>query len=206
MVETPSFNESPRRTRPLKAFAIYTSADQVQYKDLRAQLATLERSDLIKVRDLASIEAGMETRIEIEKNLQESDIIFLIISSGFFKSDDCFNLLKDLNLPENNERKPIAILLKHCDWETQIPPEIEILPSDRTPIPQGRNRDLVLRKVVIKIREISIEMIAENLKKIIKDLEISLESSDDLAMLRQLQFYYARMGYLYKLSSDKEES
>jgi tetratricopeptide (TPR) repeat protein len=206
MVETPGFNERPRRTRPLKAFAIYAPADQAQYEDLRTQLATLKRSDLVDIRDLNSIEAGIEKSSALEIFFRESDIFFLIISSGFFKSDDCFNLLKDLNLPENNERKTIALLLKHCDWETQIPPEIEILPSDRTPIPQGRNRDLVLRKVAIKIREMSIAMIAENLKKIIKDLEISLENSDDLEMLRKLQFYYGKMAYLYKLSSDKEES
>lgn len=153
MVETPSFNERPRRTRPLKAFAIYAPADQAQYEDLRTQLATLKRSDLVDIKDLNSIEAGIEKGSALENFFQESDIFFLIISSGFFASDECFKLLgQTLNLSKNNERKAIAIVLKDCDWKTHIPSDIEILPSDHVPVPQDGNRDSVLRKIAIKIK------------------------------------------------------
>ena len=208
MVESLSANKPPMRTRPLKAFAIYDAqGDQIQYEDFRKQLATLERSNLISVRDLSSIEAGKELELEIDKIFRESDIFLLIISSSFFASNQCFEFLnKALQMSENNERKAIVINLKSCETEAHIPRHIEILPSARIPVPQDGSRDLILRDIATRIREISIEMIAENFKKRIKILEHSLESVEELKSLKNLAFLYSEVGKIYKLSLNEEGS
>src|SRR6185503_8736643 len=74
---------------PLRVFCCYAHEDEPMRDRLEQQLAALKRRKLISVKHDRDITAGAEWRKEIERELNDADLILLLISASFLDSDFC---------------------------------------------------------------------------------------------------------------------
>ncbi|HET8847000.1 MAG TPA: tetratricopeptide repeat protein [Ktedonobacteraceae bacterium] len=130
-------------------------------EDLRDQL-TAHLSPLRRARKLTiwfdvQIRAGSDWKLEVEKQLQEADLILLLVSADFLQSDYCYNLqlTQALNRYEAGKVEIVPILLRSVLWEeTPIKQLPLILPTSRLPITLWSNRDEAFANVATAIRDL----------------------------------------------------
>jgi len=128
-----SFMENPI-TDTKKVFISYSHKD-IEYRErLQIQLKQLVRQKRIeKIWSDHKIKAGDNWNAEIENNLKEADIVFLLISDFFLASDYIYEkelpIVKELY--ENNECKVIPILVKPSgNWKDSGWSFLQAIPSN----------------------------------------------------------------------------
>ena len=124
---------------------------------LTAHLAPLRRARKLTIWFDVQIEAGSDWKLEVEKQLQEADLILLLVSADFLQSDYCYNLqlTQALNHYEAGKVEIVPILLRPVLWEeTPIKRLPLILPTSKLPITLWSNRDEAFTNVAAAIRDL----------------------------------------------------
>lgn len=138
----------------LKIFFCYAQEDEVLVDKFRKHLEPMELSGIITTWRENDIRPGLEVDQEIRKQLVMADIILLLVGPDFTSSKYYGDELKG-TIEQDHKGSVFLIILRPCDWETMFPKELltklRILPSDKKPITQSRNRDLALFDVVREI-------------------------------------------------------
>lgn len=125
-------------------------------EELLGHLKPLERFANVDVWSVHRIRAGEETRREVERAIDQADVLLLLLSADFFGSDT----LLDVEVPKLMERhrqgslKVVPVLLRSCHWEAHPwLAELHPLPRDGKPIAShhGDERDRVLTELVKEI-------------------------------------------------------
>ena len=102
------------------------------------------------------IGAGTEWAKEIDKRLNEAQIILLLVSPDFLASDYCYQteMTKAIERHEQREAKVIPVILRPSDWKSSPLGKLQTLPKDGKPINSSgwHNQDEALYDVSIGIK------------------------------------------------------
>lgn len=151
---------SVEQTRVKKIFYCYSHRDKALRDELEEHLEPLRRSGQITTWYDREIQPGMEWKTEIDKHLNTSDIVLLLVSSNFMRSDYCYGIemRRALERYDTGETRVIPIILRAVEWkETQIG-KFQALPTDGKPITLWRNHDEAFQDVVRGIRKVVEEL------------------------------------------------
>lgn len=120
---------------PIKIFFCYAHEDEALLNKLKIQLKPLQRQDLVDFWHDRNISAGTEWEQEINKHLDDADIILLLLSPDFMASDYCYGIEMKRALERHNRKEAhlIPIILRPVHWEG-ILGNIQALPTDAKPV------------------------------------------------------------------------
>ena len=93
----------------MKLFYSYSQFDLDLLNMLETHLSILKRQKIISTWAYKNINAGQEWRKIVDKNLQESDIILLLISSYFIASDYCFEYEMQYALDQHKKGNKLVV-------------------------------------------------------------------------------------------------
>src|SRR5712691_2451632 len=121
---------------PIKIFFCYAHEDEAFLNQLKKHLRPLQRQGLIDVWYDRDISAGRGWEQEINKHLDEAQIILLLISPDFMDSDCCYGVEMKRALERQNKEdaRVIPIILRPCLWKRSPLRELQVLPEDGKPI------------------------------------------------------------------------
>lgn len=126
-----------------KVFISYSHKDENFRNDLEDHLSMLQRKNVISVWHDRKILAGDDWKGEIDKNLDNADIILFLISPSFLASDYCY----DIEVKQAMENKLagkcqiISIIIRPCDWHGCDFSKFQAVPKDGLPISKWRDKD-----------------------------------------------------------------
>jgi hypothetical protein len=145
----------------LQVFISYHQQDQdiTILKEIKEGLKLLQRNGSITIWYYDMLLAGQEVEYEIIKHLDSADIILLLLSRGYIDSDFLYDkeMRRAIERYENGEVKLIPVLLEPCDWQYTSLGKLQVLPKNRKPISEWKDRNTALKDVVDNIR-----MLVEN--------------------------------------------
>jgi DNA-binding MarR family transcriptional regulator len=145
---------------PLRLFYSYSHKDEELRKELEEHLALLKRQGYIVGWHDRMIGAGEEWKGQLDRNLEEAQIILLLISPSFLASDYCYDIetVRALDRHDTGEARVIPILLRPVDWEGAPFARLQGLPIDLRPVTTWPNRDEAFRNIAQGIRRVIEEM------------------------------------------------
>jgi len=126
---------SEEKKRPLRVMCSYAHEDKALWTELKAHLAPLKRQGLIDIWYDGGIIPGDQWKDEIKKNLEESDIILLLVSSYFIDSDYCYDveMKRAVQRHDAGQVAVVPIILRSVDWSLSPFAKIQALPRDGEP-------------------------------------------------------------------------
>jgi hypothetical protein len=141
---------------PITLFYSYSHRDEPLRDDLEESLALLKRQRLISSWHDRMIGAGDDWKGEIDKNLEEAQIILLLVSSSFLASDYCWDVetKRAIERHDRGEAKVIPIILRPCDWRGSLFGKLQALPRDAKAVTSWTNRDEAWTDVARGIRSL----------------------------------------------------
>jgi len=147
---------APKVAGPVRLFYSYSHKDEELRKELEEHLALLRRQGFVSGWHDRMIGAGEEWKGQLDKNLEEAQIILLLISPSFLASDYCYDIetKRALDRHDNGEATVIPILLRPVDWEGAPFARLQGLPIDLRPVTTWPNRDEAFRNIAQGIRRV----------------------------------------------------
>jgi hypothetical protein len=141
--------------KPRQIFYSYSHKDESLRDALDEHLAILERQGLVQIWHDRNIGAGDEWREAIEEQLESADIILLLISASFIKSDFCWSIemKQALKKQELGEACVIPIIVRPVEWKAAPFGYLQVLPKDAKPVTVWSNRDTAWMDVVRGIQK-----------------------------------------------------
>jgi hypothetical protein len=161
MRSTPAEGTGVKNKGSLVAVTIllcYAHEDEHMVRQLKKQLSPLERNGLIALREYGNISPGAEWKHEINKQLEEAQMILLLISSSFLASDYYYDMemQRAIERHERKEARVIPVILRPVNWIVPPVDKLLALPDGAKPISTWRNRDEGYKNVtdgIIKVIE-----------------------------------------------------
>jgi nucleoside phosphorylase len=140
----------------LEIFCCYARRDQSLLLKLRTHLSSLEREGFIHIWHDKDISPGTEWEEEINKRLNTSHIILLLISPDFMASEYCYSkeMMRAIERHELGEARVIPILLRPVSWQGAPFGKLQVLPDNAQPVTTWRNRDEALLAVAQGIERV----------------------------------------------------
>jgi hypothetical protein len=146
---------------PVKLFYSYSHKDEGLREELVNHLTNLERQGVLAPWHDRDIEAGAEWNQEIERHLNESQIILLLISSDFIRSPFCWDkeMARAMERHDAGEAVVIPIILRSCDWKGAPFGKLQGLPKDMKPVKDWSDRDQAFTNVAQAIRRVAEKLV-----------------------------------------------
>lgn len=123
----------------VRVFISYAHADDALRASLRDHLDPLERDGLVHAWDDREIQPGAAWADEIDERLDQADVILLLVTAAFMRSDYCRGkeLARALerNADPGDRAIVIPVILRRCDWETSRFAHLQALPPGTPPRP-----------------------------------------------------------------------
>lgn len=182
---------------PIEIFICYAHEDELLRQGLVKQLRVLKRQCLIDIWHDRNISGGLEWEREVDRHLNSSQIILLLVSPDFIDSDYCYGIemKRAMERHESGEARVIPIILRHVHWHKTPFGKLQALPTDAKPVKAWRNQDKAFYDVAEGIRKVAEEFSTHSMKDLPKlgEQEVtepinmeepsnSSDSKDDLAM------------------------
>lgn len=147
--------EMAHRHATINMYYCYDNTDRRLKDELAKHLALLHHSGRITSWDSWEIRAGAEWEREIENHLNAADIILLLISPDFVKSERCQKEMRQALDRCSIERVDIIpVLLRPVRWEGLPISRLQALPKDGKPITLQNNRDAAFQGVAKEIESV----------------------------------------------------
>jgi internalin A len=130
-------------TLKVRLFYSYSHRDERLRDELETHLKILQRLGVIETWHDRNIEASDDWKQQIDKNLDDADIILLLVSADFMASDYCYELEMMVALKEHDKGgvRVIPIILRPCNWKRAPFAKLQALPKDGKPITEWVNKD-----------------------------------------------------------------
>jgi hypothetical protein len=140
--------------KPLNIFISYSHRDEEMFEQLTTHLSGMRREGLINDWHDRKLLPGDSWKDEIDKNLLNSQIILLLVSSDFIASDYCYEVEMKIAIEKHKagETIVIPIILRPCDWEQAPFSKIQGLPKSARPITNWNDSDSAYVDIVKGIR------------------------------------------------------
>ena len=131
----PESAATQKTTELIHLFYSYSHKDEELRKELEDYLSLLRRQGVISGWHDRMIGAGKEWKDQLDKNLEEAQIILLLISSSFLASDYCSDIetKRALDRHDKGEATVIPVPLRPVDWEGAPFARLQGLPTDLGP-------------------------------------------------------------------------
>jgi hypothetical protein len=143
---------------PAKIFCCYAREDEALLDKLKTHLRPLQRQGMIDLWHDRDILAGSNWEKEIDRKLNQADIILLLVSSDFINSDYCYSkqMRQALERHTKKECVVIPIILRSVYWRESPLGRLQALPADGKPIigPDWSDQDSAFYSVVAGIRQV----------------------------------------------------
>lgn len=125
-----------------KLFLSYSHKDSEFRAELDIHLTALKRQGVIDVWHDRKISAGKDFEKEINRNLEEADIILLLVSPYFIASEYCYEieLKRAMEKHERGDARVIPVILEPCDWQKLNFGKLVATPTDGKPISKFPNK------------------------------------------------------------------
>ena len=119
----------------INVFIAYAREDEKLMDALQKQLAILENNQLIKIWFDRKIDPGKNWNKEIQKQLNNADIILLLMSPDFIASRYAYKEMeKASKMNENGSAEVFPVILRYCGWERTPVGELQALPENGEPV------------------------------------------------------------------------
>lgn len=143
-------------SQSIKLFYCYAREDHVLRDKLDEHLTTLHRIGLITTWYDGEIVPGASWEEEIEINLDTADIILLLISPAFIRSDYCYSkeMERALERHRAREARVVPIILRPVDWAGTPFSALQMLPSSARPVTLWPDSDEAFKDVAQGIRRV----------------------------------------------------
>jgi len=130
--------------------------------ELAKHLSHLKRQRVISAWHDRMIGAGEEWKGEIDKNLEEAQVILLLISASFMASDYCHDIemKRAMERHDAGTARVIPVILRSVDWRNSPFARLQVLPKDGKPVTLWSDRDEAFTDVAKGIRQAVEEMTA----------------------------------------------
>jgi hypothetical protein len=140
-----------------KLFFSYSHKDEDLRNELETHLSMLKHQGIISAWHDRRITAGREFDIEINSELEASDIILLLISANFLASEYCFNkeMKRALEKHEDGTAAVIPVILHPCDWQTSPFGKLRATPTDGKAVSMHANLHEAFAIITKDIREVA---------------------------------------------------
>lgn len=129
----------------VRAFISYSHKDDDLRERLRAHLSQLERDELVEAWDDRAIPAGDQWADEIDQRLEQADIILLLVSADFIRSDYCYkkemSRALERHAAKDDRAIVIPVILRACDWQSAPFAKLQALPRDGRPLADWKSED-----------------------------------------------------------------
>ena len=145
---------------PVDLFYSYSYKDEPLRDELDAHLALLRKRGVLRTWHDRKIGGGDPWAASIDANLESADIILLLVSSDFIKSDYCYDIemTRGLERHEAGEARMVPVIVRACDIEGAPFAKLQALPKDAKPVTSWPNRDEAWTSVAKGIRKVTEEM------------------------------------------------
>ncbi len=139
---------------PVKIFLCYARKDASLLNKLKDYLWPLEKQGLIDLWYDREISAGTEWEKEIDKHLNEAQIILLLVSPDFMNSNYINNieLKRAIERHDRGEARVIPVILRLVHWQSAPFGRLQALPKNGKPVKSWRDMDKALFEVAEGIR------------------------------------------------------
>lgn len=143
-------------------FYSYAHEDEKFRKELEKHLSVLKNQGVIREWHDRKISAGSDWENEIDRYLNSSHIILLLVSPDFLASNYITRVegKRAMERYEAGEARVIPVILRPCLWENTPFAKLQALPKDGKPVTKWPNRDEAFLDVARGIRSV-----VEELKK-----------------------------------------
>ncbi|WP_437820317.1 outer membrane protein assembly factor BamB family protein [Sorangium sp. So ce1078] len=139
---------------PIRLFFSYSHKDEALRDELETHLALLKREGLLQSWHDRRIGAGDEWAGQIDRNLDEAEVILLLVSADFLASDYCFDreMKRALARCDAGQARVIPVVLRKTDWHSAPFARLQALPKDGRPVTLWQDRDEAWTDVALGIR------------------------------------------------------
>ncbi len=146
----------------LKVFVSYSHVDEKLKDALVRHLKPLERMNLITEWHDRKLLAGDTWGDEINRNLEEADIVLLLVSIDFINSKYCYDVELDRALERHAEKacRVVPIILRGCLWQHTPFAKLQALPRDGKPAASWPDLDEALATVAEALRTMAEDVLA----------------------------------------------
>ncbi|MDP2313812.1 MAG: toll/interleukin-1 receptor domain-containing protein [Pseudomonadota bacterium] len=145
-----------RLSRPAKIFVSYSHEDEVHRRELGKHLTVLQRQGSISVWNDRQILVGVEWKGEIDRNLEEADIILLLVSPDFLASDYCWDIEMKRAMERHDAREAyvVPIFVRACSWRGSPFEKLQGVPDPKVPIAEAVSKDAAWTAVAEALRRL----------------------------------------------------
>jgi TIR domain/Trypsin-like peptidase domain len=154
-----AYERFERTSRPLSVgksvFVSYSHKDERYRNGLDVALASLRHNGEISFWYDGKILPGQEWGREIDKNLENANIILLLVSFDFIASDYAYGEMKRaLERHKSGSATVVPIIIRDCDWQNSPIRVLQALPKEGRPVKSWSNRDKAWLDVTQGLRRI----------------------------------------------------
>jgi hypothetical protein len=143
------------KTAPcVRLFYSYAHEDEELRNRLEAHLSLLERNGVIQSWHDRRITGGQEWAGAIHQEMERADVILLLISASFLRSDYCYDveMRRALERHGRGEALVIPIILRPVDWDGAPFGKLQCLPRNALAVTLWRDADEAFQDVARGIR------------------------------------------------------
>ena len=139
----------------MNLFISYSHVDESHKDRLNTHLSTLKRNNVINAWTDNMIMPGQEWGEEINRNLEESEIILLLISPDFIASDYCYEkeMGRAIEKHSTKEAVVVPIIIEPCDWVDTPFSKLQALPKDAKAISLWGNHNEAWQNVIANLKK-----------------------------------------------------
>ena len=165
---------------PVKVFISYAESDLRLYNQLRTHLKVLERRDIIHVWDETEIAAGDEWRGQINKHLEASQLILLLVSPDFLASDYLYEveMQRALILNKSGRVRVLSIVLRPCDWMRTPLGSLQVLPRGGRPVASSTDTDEMFTEITKEIELVCTDIQSSSIYGLTPTREVSKNAEE----------------------------
>jgi internalin A len=148
------------RHEAVRLFISYSHKDDKLRDELQTHLKLLQRQSVIDAWDDRRIGAGEEWKQRIDENLERADIILLLVSADFIKSDYAYEkeMMRALERHDKGEARVIPVIVRDVSWKKAPFAKLQALPTGGKPVSNWPKKDSAWRNVSEGIEKVAEEM------------------------------------------------
>ena len=192
----------------IKLFYSYSHRDKEYKAKMDTSLALLKRNQLLKSWSDQSILSGQNISPQIQKNMNNADIVVFLLSQNFIDSSPCmeeWERVKEL-ADEGEPLFRIPIILTACAWKDMLAnDDIKALPEDGKPVSEFDAENIAWQQVYEGIKNV-ISQIRKTFtlkKEFLEEMEKTSFLSQNNINLRDI-FVFLPLSF-YDLQKNKKQ-
>jgi len=140
----------------LRIFCSYSHKDSKYRAELEAHMANLLSQGVVKVWHDRLIRPGTDWARDIDRNLDEANIVMLLVSADFMASRYCtgIELKRALERQTSEAVRVVPVLVRECDLAGAPFGQLQWLPTGAKPVKRWTDRDSAWTDVVKGLRQV----------------------------------------------------